>query len=304
MKRAPLPPPPPKKYAGGVPTPPPLPLPLALVLALAGVAGVGYLDHLTGWQLGFSLFYLLPIGLAAWAAGARAGLAIACVSTLVWWYVERLAQPPYTLPGIIAWNALVRFGFFLVVTVLLAQLQRQMARVTRLARTDALTGLLTRGRFFELLVEELRRAQRYRHPLSVAYFDVDDFKAVNDGHGHGAGDRLLQEVADTLQRGTRAFDAVARLGGDEFIVLLPETGAEAAAPLLARLQGDLKRRSREAGVPVTFSIGVASFDRPPADPDALVGEVDRLMYEVKRAGKDGVRHLRVYAPGEDAPVGA
>ena len=109
-------------------------------------------------------------------------------------------------------------------------------RTKKLTRRDDLTGALNRQGFFEVLGDESKRSQRYLHPLTVVYVDLDDFKLVNDLKGHKTGNLVLQEVARTMQSILREVDFVARLGGDEFALLLPETGAERVRVVLDKLR--------------------------------------------------------------------
>jgi diguanylate cyclase (GGDEF)-like protein len=176
---------------------------------------------------------------------------------------------------------------------LVAALRRRLDTEGRLARTDPLTGLLNLRAFSERAALELERARRSGRPLTVAYLDVDGFKAVNDRLGHVAGDHLLAGIGAALRSGVRAVDAAARLGGDEFVVLLPETGTEAAAELLARLRTRLEAGGARSGGVVSFSIGAVTFTTPPSDVDALVRRADDLMYAVKADGRNGLRHETV-----------
>lgn len=173
---------------------------------------------------------------------------------------------------------------------LVGEHRTQLALAERHGRTDNLTGLATRGRFSENLVREVQRAQRYVHPLTIGYLDVDDFKAVNDAYGHQAGDQVLQRIARTLLEHWRDVDLAGRLGGDEFTLLLPETGPENARATIERLSEALRNATRDEGYPVTFSIGVLTFPHPPDDPSAAIVQADELMYEVERTGKDGFLH--------------
>nr|MDQ3806083.1 GGDEF domain-containing protein [Acidobacteriota bacterium] len=124
---------------------------------------------------------------------------------------------------------------------------------------------------------------------------------VNDHLGHSAGDRLLKSVAEIIRRDVRSIDVVARLGGDEFAVLMPETDEQAARAAVSRLRQRLALSARRHGWPVTFSIGVVTFDAPPASVDEMLRAADELMYAAKRLGKDSVRH-RVEGP--DRPANA
>ena len=118
---------------------------------------------------------------------------------------------------------------------LLAAAQRDWLRRERaISRTDGLTGLLNGRGFYEAAAVELARSTRYRHPLTLAYVDLDDFKPINDRFGHARGDEMLVAVGRAIRKACRSTDVVGRVGGDEFVVLFPETGREAAETALLK----------------------------------------------------------------------
>jgi diguanylate cyclase (GGDEF)-like protein len=142
---------------------------------------------------------------------------------------------------------------------------------------------------------------RYAHQLSLAYLDIDGFKAVNDRHGHAAGDRVLIALAAAAGAMARAVDTVARLGGDEFVVLMPETDEDAALPLADRLREVCSQAAGAGLEPITCSVGVVTYAQPPRDAAELLASADALMYEAKAAGGDDVRQARVGAAGPAPP---
>jgi diguanylate cyclase (GGDEF)-like protein len=192
------------------------------------------------------------------------------------------------------WNLSVQLSVFLALSFLLHALRTRLEAEQLLARTDPLTLLSNRRAFVESAAMELERSRRSRQPITVAYVDVDDFKHVNDHLGHGEGDALLSAVAATLRGGTRAVDAVARLGGDEFGLLLVDTDEDTAVALLDRLHAALLAVVRESGWSVTFSVGAVTFVTPPFSVDEMIGRADQLMYDKKRCGKNGIRHVVVH----------
>ena len=153
-------------------------------------------------------------------------------------------------------------------------LERQRRELARASRTDHLTGCLNRRGFHEHVQAELARAFRSGAPVSLVLVDLDDFKAVNDRHGHAAGDALLCWVADQLRAGLRPSDAAGRLGGDEFALLLPGIDEVAARPVVERLRKVLSERT-----PASF--GVAAHPEQ-GDPDALLAHADAELYAEKR----------------------
>jgi diguanylate cyclase (GGDEF)-like protein len=163
-----------------------------------------------------------------------------------------------------------------------------------LARTDYVTGAVSIRYFYELMQIEMNRAKRYGRPFTLAYIDLDNFKAVNDRLGHSTGDRVLRAVTEAICRQVRPVDRVARLGGDEFALLLPETDDEAAKTVINRIHASLVDEMLRNGWMVTFSMGVVTFREIPKTVDDVVKMADDLMYSVKDTGKNGVNYS-IYA---------
>lgn len=160
-----------------------------------------------------------------------------------------------------------------------------------LADTDPLTGLPNRRFFQEQLEREYARINRYPEPLTIAYLDLDNFKYVNDSMGHDIGDELLIIVSQTLASSIRSSDFAARLGGDEFAVMLPMLESESALPLLKKLQDELLDKMKSKKWPVTFSIGVVTYNEVMESSRDMIKKVDDLMYAVKKSGKNNVCHV-------------
>jgi diguanylate cyclase (GGDEF)-like protein len=259
-----------------------------LWLAFAGVAAVAVFDYLTGLEISVSVFYLAPVSVAAWYGGRRDGYLLAVVASSVWSAVDLLAGYPQDHPVLLAWDTLVHFVFLAFSAMLLETLRSRLADERRLARRDPLTGVLNLRAFQERLEYSLGLSARDGQPLTLAYVDLDDFKRVNDLQGHGQGDLVLTTVGQVMSEAVRNTDTVARIGGDEFALLLPGTGVSGAADVLHKLAQRLAERVRVAGASVTCSIGAVTFPRPPESADAAIRFADRLMYQVKRRGKNAI----------------
>jgi diguanylate cyclase (GGDEF)-like protein len=216
-------------------------------------------------------------------------------SGAAWLAVAYASSGHFSSPVIAYWNAAARLGFMVILAHVVASFRATLLRERELARTDYLTGAFNGRSFGEAAGAEIARARRHAHPFSVAYIDVDDFKQVNDRQGHSAGDRLLKAVASSLGRNVRDIDTVARIGGDEFAVLMPETDARAAHVAMLRTRRRLIEDAKAGGWPVTLSVGVVTFDTPPASVDDLLRAADEVMYSAKRGGKNAVRHIKADA---------
>jgi diguanylate cyclase (GGDEF)-like protein len=158
---------------------------------------------------------------------------------------------------------------------------------------DPLTGLYNRRFFDECLERELARSARHHGPLSVAAVDIDDFKQINDAHGHAEGDRILVLLATLLKSTIRESDVACRPGGDEFVVLLPSLALEDAVRRAEGWRRSFRERLESTGPPgadpagCTLSIGVAAL-RDGESCAALLQRLDQTLYEAKRAGRDRV----------------
>jgi len=170
--------------------------------------------------------------------------------------------------------------------------KRLEAKLLTLSRTDALTGLLNRGTFFETAAEEVVRAERYQRPLSFMSLDLDHFKRINDSYGHPTGDRVLQIFAQSLTACLRQHDQVGRIGGEEFAVLLPELPLEKAAETARRVLTMVRNLALNDPVGnvigFTVSIGVAEM-LPGLTLDQLMSRVDKALYEAKGDGRNCYR---------------
>ena len=170
----------------------------------------------------------------------------------------------------------------------LLELKQYLDSCQEAAFTDHLTGLANRRRFERQLEREVSRTQRYGRPFCLLLLDIDNFKQVNDTHGHEAGDEVIRRLALTLQAGTRGIDLAARVGGEEFAVILPETDFEGGLDVADRLRVAV----REMDVPlvgrVTASFGVAEFPVCSATGRELVSVADAALYQAKRGGRDRV----------------
>ncbi|MGD2153157.1 MAG: diguanylate cyclase [Gemmatimonadales bacterium] len=166
-----------------------------------------------------------------------------------------------------------------------------------LAKTDELTGCLSRRYLMERLENELERAARYERLLGVVMFDIDDFKQLNDTHGHTTGDAALRSIGEVLRRSLRTADFVGRYGGDEFLLVLPETSAHGTHQLAERIRNGVSRREfdlRGGTLRLTVSGGVAGF--PDSDVMALEDLIDRADVALYRAKAAGRNKVFIYSP--------
>jgi two-component system, cell cycle response regulator len=164
------------------------------------------------------------------------------------------------------------------------------SEVERMATTDGLTGLVNHRTFQGLLDQRLALARRYKKPLSFILCDIDHFKAVNDGHGHPAGDAILKGVARLLAAQARETDVVARYGGEEFALILPETDGAAARTLAERIRAAVEATAFPVGagtLRITLSLGLSTFpDAASEDKQELIDRADQALYAAKRGGRN------------------
>ena len=257
-------------------------------IGMAMVAGIVAFRVTVGHDIPVADFLLIPVAVTGWLVSDRAYAYIAAACTAVVSVVIAVAgQAQAPLAGALA-AAGVRFVLYLIVLALLGWMRQMQLAREKEARTDFTTGAANSRAFDEAAAAEIERARRYGQALSLLYLDVDDFKAINDTFGHGAGDAVLAAISHVVRCSVRANDLVARLGGDEFAVLMPEATRFAAAAVARRVREEVKRVTVPDGRTVRCSIGVASYQSPPMSVDALIHDADGLMYRAKQQGKDRV----------------
>ena len=162
-------------------------------------------------------------------------------------------------------------------------LQARAEEFEHLAMFDSLTGLANRRLAQGRLASEAARSERYGHALTVVSFDLDKFKQINDTHGHPAGDQVLKEFAQRLERVIRKSDLAARMGGDEFLVLLPEFAANHVQIILDRLR-PMETEYAGTKIPICFSAGWVGYEKGETT-EQFLERADRILYAAKRSGK-------------------
>ena len=213
--------------------------PPSLIVAVILVFLFACLDVATGYGIRLSLFYLIPIALVTWWTGFLAGLSVSVLSVIAMVVVDNFVMHDLPFPShnlIPYWNTGIRLSYFVVIATILAALKRAYERELRHAREDPLTGVANIRASKPLPATRSNAPSSYRHPLTFAYVDCDNFKELDDQFGHGAGDQVLRLVAIALLERSRSSDLVARVGGDEFVILLPETDAAAAGEVMHGLR--------------------------------------------------------------------
>ncbi|HVP38190.1 MAG TPA: sensor domain-containing diguanylate cyclase [Candidatus Saccharimonadales bacterium] len=174
--------------------------------------------------------------------------------------------------------------------------------VKEMAVTDDLTSVYNRRYFQERLQQQAQLSERYLHPYSLVFIDIDHFKQFNDAHGHAAGDQVLAELGRLLKRWARTSDVVVRYGGDEFVVLLPHTDLDGALLAAERLRSSIEAHPFPRRRRITVSLGVASYPRDGKAREDLVHKADQALYLAKRSGRNCIQSLQpVPPPGADAP---
>lgn len=267
------------------------PKPVIFIASFLLIGAVGYLDLVTGNQISVTIFYLIPVSLATWFIGWRSGSLVAVICSVAWFFIDQKSGSQYVHFIIPMWNGIVSLGFFVLVVYLMHTLQFELNLQKNMAMEDFLTKASNARAFFRYADMEIKRMKRYGTPFSLLYFDLDDFKRVNDTLGHNEGDKLLYTMVNIIRKNIRGTDAVARLGGDEFAVLLPEMNADSAQPFIKHLRAVFDTEMKKHSWHVTFSAGVVTFVKPPESIDAVIKLADNLMYTVKRQGKNAEKYI-------------
>lgn len=276
-----------------------VPAALLVVACVALIVVIALVDYVTGVDLRIFPLYFLVIAIAAWKVSRNVAFAMALLSSLAWAIANTMVDQRVLPASVWILNIITQLSAFLLVALLIATVRKQLAREEELSRTDPLTRLLNPRGFRERAELLLAIARRNGCAITFAYIDLDNFKTVNDHHGHLAGDAALRVAADVLRSTVRKSDVIGRLGGDEFGALLFDTpDAEHA---LERLRDRLAEMMSERSWPITASVGAITFGSAPDSLDQALRAADEVMYSVKQAGKNRVRvEIARLAPAAEA----
>jgi diguanylate cyclase (GGDEF)-like protein len=255
-----------------------------------------------GIALGWMAYELGLINRASPSVGARI-LRFACIVTASWYGVRaayNLIQQPdglflFVTPKLATIGVSITLTFFFTMAICLIIMfsEKLLARLSVLARTDHLTGLLNRRAFLEL-------AGRRLEGSALVAFDLDGFKAINDRHGHAGGDAVIVGVAQRVHEALRQTDLLARFGGEEFIILMPATKGSTAADIAERLRLSIARTPIDIdgqAVPTAASFGVVTCS-PTESIEAALARADAALYEAKRTGRNRIVVDPRYSDGE------
>jgi len=255
------------------------------LLILLITAVLGMIDLATGYEYSFSVFYLLPVSIAAWYDQFKITALTIMLSGMTWLIADIHAGHHYSNTFIPLWNAFVRLGFFSIVAFLLINVRKNWQEMKNLAMKDQLTSL-DNSRAFDIEYRILRKLNFRKQSLfAVGIIDLDGFKAVNDTHGHHRGDEVLLQFSQILKKSCRSSDIVARLGGDEFAIILLDIDETQAYLCDHHLRTLFAESGLNQKYGVDFSMGLAILSELPENLEDATKTADQLMYQSKSLGK-------------------
>ncbi|MEN4984444.1 GGDEF domain-containing protein [Acinetobacter modestus] len=254
-----------------------------LIILITTVLGI--IDLVTGYEYSFSVFYLLPVSIAAWYDHTKVTVVTILLSAITWLFADINAGHLYSNPIIPFWNTIVRLGLFSIVAFLLINVRRNWQEMKNLAMKDQLTSL-DNSRALDIEYRILRKLNFRKQSLfAVGIIDLDGFKAVNDTHGHHRGDEVLLQFSQVLKKSCRSSDIVARLGGDEFAIILLDIDETQAYLCDHHLRTSFAESGLNQKYGVDFSMGLAILSELPENLEDATKTADQLMYQSKSLGK-------------------
>ena len=255
------------------------------LLILLITAVLGMIDLATGYEYSFSVFYLLPVSIAAWYDQYKITVLTIMLSGMTWLIADIHAGHHYSNTFIPLWNAFVRLGFFSIVAFLLINVRKNWQEMKNLAMKDQLTSL-DNSRALDIEYRILRKLNFRKQSLfAIGIIDLDGFKAVNDTHGHHRGDEVLLQFSQILKKSCRSSDIVARLGGDEFAIILLDIDETQAYLCDDHLRTLFAESGLNQKYGVDFSMGLAILSELPENLEDATKTADQLMYQSKSLGK-------------------
>ncbi len=272
---------------------------VSLRAALVTLATFGFIAATGGTSSSFFLWLFAIIAVYQLVLKSKFSLVISVAVTVGYLLMAFVPGSSLPLPEVFA-----RASMLLFIGVIVHNFGvrlKSYEHVRHLANIDELTGVFNRRHFFERASFEYARCQRQRSSLTIALFDLNDFKRINDTCGHALGDECLRRFARVLSTRARKGDIVARLGGDEFVVLMPDSGTKGAAELIRRVRSKLKRDPIDSPfgeLNLKTCAGVSTMTKSTQGLETLLDNADRDLYRAKdrldcKQVRDRRRHLQV-----------
>lgn len=258
--------------------------------ALGGVWVAAMHGALLPSALLIAMLSMDKVAFGGWRLLAPAALAQALSGWAAWTVLGATFEPDVSmrvvqacLPHLLIYPVLVSTSTHRLLRIS----QHQRRRIAELARHDSLSGLLNRGQWERETADNFEQLRRLPEGAALLLIDIDNFKTINDAHGHLVGDQVIRSVADTIRSLIRETDYAGRYGGDEFVIVLSGATAEAAWQIADRLQSAIANTAQVIGLPgeLTTSIGVASINPEVINLEQWVGRADTALYQAKAAGR-------------------
>ncbi|MBX7152136.1 GGDEF domain-containing protein [bacterium] len=268
-------------------------LPIVVVATVLVVASIGIADYLTGYEISFSLFYLLPISLAIIFGNFNLGIVISVVSAIIWFSVDFLSGHEYSNTFIPIWNALMRLGYFTLHSLLLSKMIANYEQQKSISNRDQLTGVYNWRFFSEILERELNKAKKSASSLCLCYMDMDNFKYVNDNLGHDVGNQVLIRFSSTVTGNLNGRDVFARIGGDEFVLLITNKSYDETVRLVSHLFDVSQKELKTISEKLSLSFGGAFIKDADISSKDLLKKSDEIMYKIKKGGKSNFEIVTV-----------
>jgi diguanylate cyclase (GGDEF)-like protein len=260
-----------------------------LGICLPAILLIGLLDVGTGANIQMHTLYSFPIAFCFFHCSYRPLMAALFVLSAICQGVTLVADQLNTLE--FTSNILIGIGTSSLTAALANTAKTYVRALESSARTDSLTKIANRRAFDDILNREIMERQRLGGVFTLSSIDLDGFKELNDSQGHDAGDLALQLIAEVLKSHLRKTDSLARVGGDEFVILMPNAPYEDSDAVNDTLSRMIVEKMRERGFAVTASIGCKTFTQAPATASAALKEVDGLLYQAKKNGKNCLIHV-------------
>ena len=271
-----------------------------VILALVSVIATGFIEWVADLPIPNDIVFVLIVGGVTFHGTATAGASLSLLAGGI--RIISSGAPAVRAPAtwpVATVEGLALIALLLGIVLLARSLHGAIDALQKQALRDPLTGALNTRGLMDIAERERLRALRDGHPLTVAYFDIDGLKKVNDGSGHPAGDRLLLEFVQAVVASIRPYDIFARLGGDEFVLILPATDRKEALGAVTRIRRQLAAQQP----PLSVSIGVVTYSAPVDSLSSMLQAADRLMYQAKQAGGDRlIGNVRSAESGSDQQV--